>query len=261
MSVDMPGDLHAETAVTAEPELVERVALACRVLGKLDATHGSFGHVSVRTGPNSMLIKGKGPGEVSLRHTTASDVVAVSFDVRKLGGRDDLRPPSESFLHAWIYRLRPEVESVIHMHPESALLLTVCGIGIAPIYGAYGQGALLATEGVPTYGSSLRISNHDRGQAFAQFMGHHRACLMRGHGVTTAGTSIEDAAVTTMALKELTDVTYGAYLTGREPAPLPEDELAEIARPPGPDRPFGSSGGQTGVLATWSNYQRLAEES
>jgi hypothetical protein len=47
-----------------------------------------------------MLIKGKGPGEVSLRHTTASDVVAVSFDVRKLGGRDDLRPPSESFLHA-----------------------------------------------------------------------------------------------------------------------------------------------------------------
>lgn len=261
MSVDMPGDLHAETAVAAEPELVERVALACRVLGKLDATHGSFGHVSVRAGANSMLIKGKGPGEVSLRHTTASDVIAVSFDVEKLDGRDDLRPPSESFLHAWIYRLRPEVESVIHMHPESALLLTICGIGIAPIYGAYGQGARLAAEGVPTYGSSLTISNHDRGRAFAQFMGEHRACLMRGHGVATTGISIEDAAVTTMALKELTDVTYGAYLTGRVPVPIPEDELAEIARPPGLDRAFGSSGGLTGVLATWNNYQRLAEES
>jgi ribulose-5-phosphate 4-epimerase/fuculose-1-phosphate aldolase len=261
MSADMPADFHAETTVAAKPELVERVALACRVLGKLDATHGSFGHVSVRTGPNSMLIKGKGPGEVSLRHTTASDVIAVSFDVQKLDGRDDLRPPSESFLHAWIYRLRPEVESVIHMHPESALLLTICGIGIAPIYGAYGQGARLAAEGVPTYGSSLTISNHERGQAFAQFMGEHRACLMHGHGVATTGTSIEDAAVTTMALKELTDVTYGAYLTGRVPVPIPEDELAEIARPPGLDRPFGSSGGLTGVLATWSSYQRLAEES
>ena len=261
MSVDMPGDLHTETAVAAESELVERVALACRVLGKLDATHGSFGHVSVRTGPNSMLIKGKGPGEVSLRDTTASDVIAVSFDVRKLDGRHDLRPPSESFLHAWIYRLRPEVESVIHMHPESALLLTVCGIGIAPIYGAYGQGARLASEGVPTYGSSLTIRNHERGEAFAKFMGEHRACLMHGHGVATTGASIEDAAVTTMALKELTDVTYAAHLTGRVPVPLPEDELAEIARPPGPDRPFGSAGGLTGVLATWNNYQRLAEET
>jgi ribulose-5-phosphate 4-epimerase/fuculose-1-phosphate aldolase len=261
MSVDMPRGLPTRTAAAAEPELIERVALACRVLGKLDATHGSFGHVSVRTGPDSMLIKGKGPGEVSLRHTTAADVITVSFDVEKLDGPDNLRPPSESFLHAWIYRLRPEVESVIHMHPESALLLTICGIGIAPIYGAYGQGARLAAEGVPTYGSSLTISDNDRGQAFAQFMGEHRACLMRGHGVTTTGTSIEDAAVTTMALKELTDVTYKAYLTGRVPAPVPEDELAEIARPPGPDRPFGSSGGLTGVLATWNNYQRLAEES
>jgi ribulose-5-phosphate 4-epimerase/fuculose-1-phosphate aldolase len=260
MSADVPRRLQSGAAAAAEPALVERVALACRVLGKLGATHGSFGHVSVRTGPDSMLIKGKGPGEVSLRHTTASDVIAVSFDVEKFGGRDDLRPPSESFLHAWIYRLRPEVDSVIHMHPQSALLLTICGIGIMPIYGAYGHGARLAAEGVPTYGSSLTISNHDRGRDFAQFMGGHRACLMRGHGVATTGTSIEDAAVTTMALKELTDVTYGAHLTGRVPAPIPEDEIAEIARPPGADRPFGSSGGLAGVLATWSNYQRLAEE-
>lgn len=261
MSVDVPRDLHAETAVAAEPELTERVALACRVLGKLDTTHGSFGHVSVRTGPDSMLIKGKGPGEVSLRHTTASDVIGVSFDVHKLGGRDDLRPPSESFLHAWIYRLRPDVESVIHMHPRSALLLTICGIGITPIYGAYGQGARLAAEGVPTYGSSLTISDNDRGRDFAQFMGEHRACLMRGHGVATTGASIEDAGVTTLRLKELTDVTYEAHLTGRLPVPLPDDEVAEIARPLGADRPFGSAGGLTGVLAAWNNYRRLAEES
>lgn len=231
------------------------------MLGTLGATHGSFGHVSVRAGADSMLIKGKGPGEVSLRHTTAADVIAVGFGVEKLSGRDDLRPPSESFLHAWIYRLRPEVESVVHMHPQSALLLTICGIGIAPVYGAYGHGARLAAQGVPTYDSSLTISDHDRGRAFATFMGEHRACLMRGHGVTATGTSIEDAAVTTMALKELTDITYGAYLTGRVPLPLPDDELAEIARPPGPDRRFGSSGGQAGVLATWSIYRRLAEES
>jgi ribulose-5-phosphate 4-epimerase/fuculose-1-phosphate aldolase len=243
-----------------ESDLVERVAQACRVLGRLEATHGAFGHVSVRTGADSMLIKGKGPGEAGLRHTETADIISVSFDVDKLDGRADLRPPSESFLHAWIYRLRPAVESVIHMHPESALLLTICGIEIKPIYGAYGQGARLATTGVPTYPSSLTISSHERGQDFAEFFGDSRAAMMRGHGVATAGASIEDAAVTTMALKELTDVTYRAHLLGIEPTVLPEQEQAEIGRPMDPNRPLGSSGGPAGILTTWNFYRRLAGE-
>lgn len=241
--------------------LAERVAQACRVLGRLDATHGSFGHVSVRTGDDRMLIKGKGPGEVGLRHTAAADVIEVSLDVEKLEGKDDLRPPSESFLHAWIYRTRPDVTSVIHMHPESALLLTVCGLSLRPIYGAYGLGARLAVEGVPTYPSSLTISDHDRGRDFAGFFADGRACLLRGHGVATVGTSIEDAAVTTMTLKELTDVTYRAHLLGIEPTVLPDDEIEEIGRPYAPDRPFGSAGGEAGMLATWRNYQDLAGEA
>lgn len=249
------------TGVEIDTDLAERVAETCRVLGVLDATHGAFGHVSVRTGPDSMLIKGKGKGEAALRHTTVDDVLAVSFDVEKLAGPPDLRPPSESFLHAWIYKARPDVNSVIHMHPESAVLLTVCGIPIRPIYGAYGHGAKLAVEGVPTYDSSLTVSGHERGEDFATFFGHRRAALMRGHGVTTAGADIEEAAVTTMALKELVDVTYRAHLLGAEPIVLPPEEQAEIGRPLSPDRPFGTSGGRTGTLSTWNSFRRLAGET
>jgi L-fuculose-phosphate aldolase len=244
----------------AEADLAERVAEACRVLGALDATHGSFGHVSVRTGPDSMLIKGKGKGEAALRDTSAKDILAVSFDMEKLSGPPDLRPPSESFLHTWIYKARPDVNSVIHMHPESAVLLTVCGISVQPIYGAYGRGGRLAVEGVPTYDSSLTISSHERGEDFATFFGDRRACLMRGHGVATAGADLEEAAVTTMALKELVDITYRAHLLGVAPIVLPPGEQAEIGRPMAADRPFGSSGGRAGVLTTWNYYRRLAGE-
>lgn len=248
------------TGVEVDVDLAERVAEACRVLGVLDATHAAFGHVSVRTGENSMLIKGKGKAEAALRYTSAADVLAVSFDVEKLAGPPDLRPPSESFLHAWIYRTRPDVNSVIHMHPESAVLLTVAGIGIRPIYGAYGPGARLAVEGVPTYDSSLTISGHERGEDFAGFFGDRRACLLRGHGVATAGADIEEAAVTTMALKELVDITYRTHLLGKEPIVLPPDEQAEIGRPINPDRPFGTTGGRTGTLNTWNYFRRLAGE-
>jgi ribulose-5-phosphate 4-epimerase/fuculose-1-phosphate aldolase len=146
------------------------------------------------------------------------------------------------------------------MHPESALLLTMCGIEVKPIYGAYGPGARLATEGVPTYASSLTISSHERGRDFAEFFGDRRAAMMRGHGVATAGASIEDAAVTTLALKELTDVTYRAHLLRVEPMVLPADEQAEIGAPLDPGRRFGSSGGPAGTRTAWENYRRLADE-
>lgn len=240
---------------------VETVAKACRVLGKLDATHGAYGHVSVRTSDDSMLIKGKGKGQAGLRSTQVDDVIEVTFDVKAVDGRDDVRPPSESFLHAWIYRARPEVQSVVHMHPESALLLTIHDLPLRTIYGAYGSGGRLAAEGIRTYPSSLTISDHERGQEFAKFLGESRACLMRAHGVAVVGDSIEDATVTTMVLKELTDITYKAYLLGGEPPELPATDLAEVARPLDPGRALGSAGGRAGVLANWSGYCQLAEES
>lgn len=243
-----------------DPDQLERVATACRVLGKLDATHGAYGHVSVRADDDSMLIKGKGKGQAGLRDTRASDIINVSFDVEQIDGDQDVRPPSESFLHAWIYRLRPDVQSVVHMHPESALLLTIHDLPLRTIYGAYGQGGRLAAGGVPTYPKSLTVSDHERGREFAEFFGDRRACLMRAHGVAVAGGSVEEATVDTLVLKELTDITYKAYLLGGEPPELPEEERAAIAKPLDPDRPFGAAGGQAGVLANWAGYCRLAGE-
>jgi ribulose-5-phosphate 4-epimerase/fuculose-1-phosphate aldolase len=241
-------------------DLAAQVALACRVLGKLDATHSTLGHVSCRADQDTMLIRGKGPDEHGLRDTGTDDVIRVSFEVEMIDGRDGLRPPSESFLHAWLYRLRPEVQTVIHMHPEAAVLLTVCGRELRPVYGSYSPGgAALAVEGVPTYDSSVTISSHDRGRDFAGFMGSRRAALMRGHGAAVAGGSLEEAAVTMMALKELADFTYKALLIG-EPLPLPQAEADEVGTLSRPDRPYGSAGGRTGLLSTWRNYQVLAGE-
>src|SRR5258708_32359412 len=59
-------------------DVVELVARACRILGKLELTHGALGHVSYRL-DNSMLIKGKGPDEGGLRYTQAEEILGVDF--------------------------------------------------------------------------------------------------------------------------------------------------------------------------------------
>ena len=38
--------------------------------------------------------------------------------------------PRMSFLHTWLCKLRPDVQPVIHMHPQSAVLLTTCGFDV-----------------------------------------------------------------------------------------------------------------------------------
>jgi ribulose-5-phosphate 4-epimerase/fuculose-1-phosphate aldolase len=139
------------------------------------------------------------------------------------------------------------------------VLLTMCGRAIRPVYGSYGRGAHLAAAGVPTYDSSVTISNHERGRDFADFMGDKRAALMRGHGVAVVGQGIEEAAVTMMALKELTDMTYKALLIG-QPTPLPAVEQAELDGLLTPNRPLGSAGGTAGTLAMWRYYLAAAGE-
>jgi ribulose-5-phosphate 4-epimerase/fuculose-1-phosphate aldolase len=236
------------------------VARACRVLGKLDITHAALGHVSLRLGDSdAMLIKGKGPGEVGLRYTRERDIIAVDFDANKMEGADDLQPPGESYLHLWLYRQRPEIRSVIHVHPEHAVLLTICDKEILPIYGAFGSGARLALQGVPTYQRSITIHNDALGEDFARFMGARDAALMRGHGVSVVGSGVEDATVRVMALNELVTMTYKAYLLGT-PRAISDEDQAFMRLPPEEGRRRGSAVGSAGMLATWRYYCSLAGE-
>lgn len=238
----------------------ELVATACRVLGKLDMTHGALGHVSQRVGDTeTMLIKGKGPGEVGLRYTQVRDIICVDFAAEKVWGADDLQPPSESYLHIWLYRTRPEVRSVIHMHPEHAVLLTVCDRPVLPIYGAYGPGVRLALEGVRTYPRSITIHDDQLGAEFAAFVGASSVALMRGHGVSVVGSSVEDATVRTFALNELVTMNYKAYLLGT-PRPILAEDQAEYGRGEESHRRRGSAGGAAGMRAAWRYYCSLAGE-
>ena len=245
-----------------ESAIIDQVSQSCRILGLLDVTHAALGHVSHRIeGRDAMYIKGKGPGEVGLRYTTHADVLVVDFGANKLEGPDYLQPPSESFLHIWMYKTRPEIQSVIHMHPKYAVLLTICQKPIIPIYNAFGTGVQLAIDGIPTYPRSCTIASDELGKEFAEAMGEKQVCLMKGHGMTAVGRTLVDSTLNTLALVELTEMMYQAYLLG-EPTPiLPEEiEAIKAARADTRPRTRGSSGGDAGKLALWRYYSSLAEE-
>ncbi len=241
-------------------KMVELVAESCRVLGELEITKEALGHVSWRIpGTETMLIKGKGPGEVGLRFTKPEDVILVDFNANKLEGKDDLQPPSETFIHIWQFKTLPEVTSCIHMHPEHAVLLTICEKPIFPMYGS-GAGSRFAVDGIPTYPRSITVTTDHLGEDLAKVKGNRPVCLMRGHGVTVTGRSVEQASLNTIDLNELCTMTYKAYVLG-DPKPIPDEDIAEYRKPPETNRPRGSAGGDSGMMARWRYFKMLADET
>jgi ribulose-5-phosphate 4-epimerase/fuculose-1-phosphate aldolase len=240
-------------------ELKERVAQACRVLGRLDLTKAATGHASVRVpGTDRVLIRARGPGELGVRFTTSEQVIEVNLEGQLMQDNDEgLDVPIEIFIHTALYRARPEVNAVVHVHPPMVVLFTICDRPLLPIYGAYDPaGASMAINGIPTYGRSILISSPSLGDDLAQAMGGSPICMMRGHGITSAAPSIEEAALQAIQLNELATMNYQAHLLGgAQPIPVEDQAIfGKMRRAPAAD---GQPSGR--AMALWRYYTALTD--
>jgi ribulose-5-phosphate 4-epimerase/fuculose-1-phosphate aldolase len=209
--------------MTESTDLAERVAQTCRVLGRLDLTKAATGHVSARVpGSDRILIRARGPRELGV--TVDLDGKPVAPDAHGLAA------PLEVFIHTAIYKARPEVYSVIHIHPPTVVLFTICNKPLLPLFGAYDPAsARLALEGIPTFDRSILINSPELGTELVGAMGRAKTCLMRGHGITTAAPSVEQAALYAIRLNELAAINYHAHVLG-DPQPISkEDQDAMLA--------------------------------
>jgi len=243
-------------------ELKKKVALSCRVLGKLRVTLGSLGHVSARIpGTDRILIKSKGPNEAALEFATERDIITIDLSGKVLEAPKGLDSPHETAMHLAVYRARPEVMSVIHTHPDWVVALTASEKPLLPIYAAYNPpGLRLLMEGIPVYPRSITIIDDELGSDFMRAMGNKKACLLLGHGMTTAGKDVEEATTISMNLFELARMNYLAYSIGN-PKPIPEDDLKEYERrwEQGVRRRLEGPS-STGESSDWRYYKKLVEK-
>jgi ribulose-5-phosphate 4-epimerase/fuculose-1-phosphate aldolase len=236
-------------------QLRELVAQSCRILGKLNLTKEPSGHVSARVpGTDKVLIKARGPAESGLRFVTADDIITVDFTGKKVEGRDGLATPQEVFIHTWLYRTRPDVQCVVHVHPLTVVLFTICNQPIQPLIGAYDPSALrLLMDGVATYPRSITVASEKLGEEFAGTMGKKSACLMRGHGITTAAAGVEEATLIAIKLNDLAEINYRAHLLGI-PEPIPQEDIDVLV---------GRVRGRTSAVhsaSSWRYYCKLLDE-
>jgi len=199
-------------------DLQVKVATCCRMmewLGLMDFN----GHVSARLPDTDYIyINSYGKSRCTL---TPEDIIRVDLQGRVVS--EGTRAPSEIPLHTSIYRMRPDVQAVAHIHSPMVIILSIANKKIIPVVG---QGSIFPVSGVPVYDDSRLINSTERGEAMARTLGRERAVVLRAHGATVVGESVEAVFFASFCLEDNAGKLFAAYQIG-QPKALPSDEIEE----------------------------------
>src|SRR5262249_41061048 len=78
------------------------------------------------------------------------------------------------------------------------------GVPLRPVVGAYNIPAMqLAADGIPTYRYSGLVRSAERAAGLVEAMADRPVCLLRGHGLVTAGPSLAIAVLAALDVHAL----------------------------------------------------------
>src|SRR5437763_1327533 len=177
------------------------------------------GHVSARLpGTDRVLIQ---PRETSRAALTADDILVVDLDDNVLEGQGPA--PSETALHTCVYRARPDVSTVCHGHPTMSTLFTT----VDRPFPAVRNFAYRFAGQLPIHADTTHIRTPQQGDAVAESLGSHGACLLRAHGTVVVAPSMEELLMDCLDLEEAARSALYASMLGNL-LPLSEREVEEL---------------------------------
>jgi len=226
--------------VTVPSAIAGAIVAVCRRLYERGLIAGQDGNVSARLDGGHILVTPAGLSKVDV---ASDDLVVVTPDGERVAGRR--RPSSEVGMHLRIYRLRSDVQAVVHAHPPTATGFAVAGEAfmadvLPEIIFQLGRVPLVpyATPGTPAVADGLEA-----------FIPHHDTFLLANHGATTVGPSLmiahqrmeslEHAARILLAARQLgrvNELTAGqarTLLDARERARVGDDSAQALANAEG----------------------------
>ena len=183
---------YPPSAGEVDPAIIADLAAAARILAARGVVDG-FGHVSMRhpSAPDRYLMaKSIAPALVK-----PADIIEYTLDSDPC---EDLGRGSflERFIHGEIYKMRPDVNAVVHSHSPSVIPF---GLVKNQMKAMFHNAAFLAT-GVPIFDirrsfgmTDMLVCDCAKGLALAETLEDKHVALMRAHGSVATGDSLQTA--------------------------------------------------------------------
>ncbi|HXY51271.1 MAG TPA: class II aldolase/adducin family protein [Terriglobales bacterium] len=196
----------------------EQIVRYGRMLHANGMVAATDGNLSVRLGPERILVT---PTCMSKGAMRASDLVVVDMEGRPVAGRRKVS--SEIAMHLLIYRLRPDVNGIVHAHPPTATGFAAAGMALnQPLVCevVIGLGSIpLAKYGTP--------GTPELTEALEPLVPQYDALLMSNHGVVAYGGDLDQAYMKMETVEHFARIALVTHLLGRQ-QPLGETELEKL---------------------------------
>lgn len=205
--------------MTSVPDVVDQLIVVGRKAVAAGLVVGSGGNLSARAADaEACWVTGSGTCLDELERSSFS-LVSLADGAVLDGHRE---PTSELALHLCTYRARPDVNALIHLHPQTSVLLDAMGH----------QVQLITTDHAFYVREVRRIDFFQPGTAelataAADAVAHGCNCLILAHhGCSVLGSSVEEAHKRAANLEEAARATYAALLLGGPVPQCPAEFLA-----------------------------------
>ena len=183
---------------------VKKIIEYGKLCGEKNYTPGYSGNISARY-KDGMLITTSGS---SNGYLSENDIVYTNFEGKSL--EEGKKPSSEKFLHIEIYKQRPDINYIIHVHAPYLSSFASAGKDLmAPIMAEnvfYFGGIPLADYALP---STMELVENT-----VKYFDKFDAVLMANHGFVVASKTIEDAYMKLELAESYAQVVLNTYLLG-----------------------------------------------
>lgn len=230
--------------------LIQDLVIANRILAREEVVD-AYGHVSVRHPDNPehfLIARSLAPELVG-----PADIVELDLEGRPVRA-GDRSLYLERFIHAAVFKARPEVAAVVHAHAEDTLPFGVAqGTKLRPVIHS---GSFIGSE-VPVWDiadrfgdTNLLVTNMEQAEDLARCLGGNSVALMRGHGFAAAARSLIEVVRLSVYLPRNARALMRARQLGGEIKYLTPGEIA--ARNRG-YRPYS--------VETWRTWEYWAQKA
>jgi len=166
---------------------------------------GPGGNTSVRVG-NLVYMKASG---ISFETAKEEDYIGVDINTGDVVD-GNLKPTSEIWLHLECYRIRDDINAVVHTHPPLSIAYAFQGDPLRPF----------TPDMVALLGSDIPIIEYvvPGGKEFAnsvkEIIKNHNGVLIKNHGLVTVGNNLREAYYRTLLIEDSIKTVIFAKLLG-----------------------------------------------
>ena len=201
------------------PKVRAELVAASRRLHQMGWVANHDGNISLRLTGKRLLIT---PTAFSKADVDDASLIIVDMDGKVLEGRR--KPFSELELHLAAYRVRPEIEVVLHAHPPCATAFGLAGVELAPV--AMPEIVVSLGDRIPTVPRAMpKTPEAVKGVEAAA--SQVDAMLLGGNGALTLGADLGQALLRMELVEHYAKILTAARQLGPV-APLPAGDLAKL---------------------------------